>query len=589
METFKKLLSLLTQHERKRAGILLIMILIMALLDMIGVASILPFMAILTNPSLIETNIILKNIFQISGFFGVTNNEQFLFASGIIVFILLIISLFFKALTIYMQVKFVQMREYSIGKKLIEGYLHQPYSWFLQRHSADLGKTILSEVGNIIGNGIKPLIELISKSIITITIIVLLIVVDPKLVLIVSISFGLLYSFIFFFIRNYLKKIGKKGLKNNQIRFTAVNDAFGASKEIKVSGLEKVFIKNFSDSAKIFAQTQSSLSILGQLPRFFLEAMAFGGIMLIILYKMSASGSFNNALPVLTLYVFAGYRMIPALQSIYASLTKLTFVGPSLNKLYEDLKNLKKFNINHNEVALSLNNEISLKNIYFNYPNSSKTALQDISLVIPAKSCIGLIGSTGSGKTTTVDIILGLLELEKGTLEVDGKVISNQNLRSWQRLIGYVPQNIFLTDDTVAANIAFGKDPKEIDHNMVENAAKIANLHNFVMDELPQKYQTKIGERGVRLSGGQRQRIGIARALYNKPQILILDEATSALDNQTEKAVMEAVNNLNKNLTIIIIAHRLNTLKNCNIIFKLEKGKLIKFGSFNEIMLYENK
>ena len=205
-------------------------------------------------------------------------------------------------------------------------------------------------------------------------------------------------------------------------------------------------------------------------------------------------------------------------------------------------------------------------------------------MVIPAKSSIGLIGATGSGKTTTVDIILGLLEPQKGTLEVDGKVISKQNVKSWLRSIGYVPQNIFLSDDTVAANIAFGKDPEDINQNLIENAAKIANLHNFVIDELPKKYQTKIGERGVRLSGGQRQRIGIARALYNKPKVLILDEATSALDDQTERAVMDAVNNLRRNLTIIQIAHRLNTVKNCDIIFKLHRGQLIGKGSYDEII-----
>jgi len=210
--------------------------------------------------------------------------------------------------------------------------------------------------------------------------------------------------------------------------------------------------------------------------------------------------------------------------------------------------------------------------------------LKDVSLNISAKTTVGLVGATGSGKTTTIDIILGLLEAQKGTLEVDGQTITKFNSRSWQRNIGYVPQHIYLADDTVAANIAFGVNPKDINHEAVEKASKIANLNEFVLEELPKQYQTTIGERGVRLSGGQRQRIGIARALYHKPQVLILDEATSALDNQTEKAVMDAINNLNKNITIILIAHRLNTVKKCDNIFLLEKGKLKNEGTFEELI-----
>ena len=209
---------------------------------------------------------------------------------------------------------------------------------------------------------------------------------------------------------------------------------------------------------------------------------------------------------------------------------------------------------------------------------------RDISLTIPAKSTVGFVGSTGSGKTTTADIILGLLQPNKGTLEVDGKIISNHNKRSWQRSIGYVPQHIYLSDDTVAANIAFGIENTKIDLAAVEKASKIANLHEFVVDELPKKYETIIGERGVRLSGGQRQRIGIARALYHEPDVLILDEATSALDNKTELAVMDAVNKVSKDITIILIAHRLNTVKNCNIIFELDKGKLTGTKKFDELI-----
>ena len=584
MQKIKKLLFILTPHERKRAGYLFIMILIMALLDMIGVASILPFMAVLANPDIIQTNIILNKMFQVSSVFGIENNQQFLFVLGIIVFVFLVVSILFKAFTTYVQLRFVQMREYSMGKRLVEGYLHQPYSWFLDRNSAELGQNILSEAGMVVGGFLKPLIDVIAKVMVAIALISLLIIVDPKLAFIIGFTLGGAYIIIFYFMRSFLGRIGKKRLKHNEIRFKSVSEAFGAAKEVKVGGLEQIYIKWFSHSAKIYAQTSASSVVTSQLPRFFLEAIAFGGVLLIILYMMEQSDNFNSALPIVSLYVFAGYRLMPALQQIYASFVIVTYAAPTIDKLSEDIKNLKTLNVNQDQGILSFNKKITLKNIHYNYPNTSRTVLKDISLSIPAKSSVGIVGATGSGKTTTIDIILGLLQSQKGTLEIDGKIITEQNSRSWQRSIGYVPQHIYLSDDTVDANIAFGVDPKDIIQEDVEKASKIANLHEFITNELPKQYQTTIGERGVRLSGGQRQRIGIARALYKKPQLLILDEATSALDNLTEEIVMEAVRNIGKNITIIIIAHRLSTVKDCDKIFLLENGQIKSQGKFEELI-----
>ena len=587
METLKKLLLLLTPIERRRAFLLLIMIIVMALIDTLGIASILPFMAVLTNPNIIDTNLILSNIFEASSGFGIYNHQDFIFALGIFVFLILLISLIFKTLTIYAQVRFVEMREYSIGKRLVEGYLHQPYSWFLSRHSADLGKTILSEVSSVISRGMKPCMELIANSIVAFAIIVLLIVFDPIIAFIVASILVASYGVIFYVVRNYLYLNGVKRLKNNQLRFTAISEAFGAIKELKVGGLEKNYVRNFSNFAKIFARTQASSETISHIPRYILEAIAFGGVLLIILYITSKTGSFNNAIPMLSLYVFAGYRLMPSLQKIYSCVSLLTFVKPSLDKLYEEIKNIDKcINKQHEVTDLSFDKKIVFNNIDYNYPNSSIASLKNINLTIKAKSKIALIGTTGSGKTTAVDIILGLLEPQNGTLEVDGKILSRNNLRSWQKLIGYVPQHIYLSDDTVEANIAFGVENKDINQDLIKKSSKIANLHNFVMDELPKQYKTIIGERGVRLSGGQKQRIGIARALYHNPKLLILDEATSALDNKTEKLVMDAINNFSKHITIVLIAHRLNTVKDCDTIFKLEKGQIVAKGNYEEIIKY---
>ena len=585
MKTIKKILFLLSSSERKSAYLILFLTFIAALVDMMGVASILPFVAILSNPSLIETNIILNLTFNQLTIFGVKTEEEFLFALGIIVFLLLILSLIVKALTTYLQERFVQLSEYNIGKRLIEIYLRQPYSWFLNRNSADLGKNILSEVMQVINNGIRPLIELIAKSLIAIALITLLFIVDPILAMIVGSSLGSAYLLIFYFVRNYLDKSGSLRLKNNQLRFTAVNEAFSATKEIKLGGLEKIFINIFSNSALIVAKSQAVALVVSQLPKYILEAIAFGGILLIILYIMTQTGNFNSALPIISLYAFAGYRLLPALQQIYVSFTQLIFVGPSLSKLFNDMTNKNILVENQDEGFLFPKNQIVLKNICYDYPESKRTTIKNINIEILAKSIVGFVGPTGSGKTTLVDIILGLLDPKKGSLEIDGKIITKQNVRSWQRSIGYVPQNIYLSDDTIAANIAFGVQRNEIDLDLIEKSSKIANLHNFIINELPKKYDTIIGERGIRLSGGQRQRIGIARALYNNPKVLILDEATSSLDNQTEELVVKQVLNSNQDMTIIMIAHRLNTVKGCDIIFRLDKGEITDQGSYQKVII----
>lgn len=580
MQIFKKILYLLSSQERKYASLLIFMILIMSLFDMIGVASVMPFISVLANPGVIETNLILINLYKFLEKFGIESYKQFIVALGFISFFLLVFSLVFKTFTTYLQVRFAYMREYTIGRHLLEVYLHQPYTWFLNHHSDDVKKTVLSEVDQVVGNAINPLMDLIAKSTLTIFLIFLLIIIDPKLAIIVGFTISFIYGLFFYFIRGYLNQIGKERLKSNRLRFMTVSEIFGAIKEIKLGGLEKVYIDRFSNSAKIFSKNQATGIIIAHLPRFFVEAVTFGGVFLMIIYLVSKKGSFADSLPIVTLYVFAGYRLMPALQQIYVCLTQISFAGSSVDNLYNNIKELKLVNSNQSKKRnVSLNKAINLRNVYYQYPNSKKAALKNINMTIPAKSIVGIVGPTGSGKTTLVEIILGLLEVQQGKLQIDEQIITKNNYRSWQSSIGYVPQYIYLVDDTVVANIAFGVDPQNINQKAVENAAKIANLHEFITNELPELYRTKIGERGVKLSGGQRQRFGIARALYHNPKVLILDEATSSLDSLTEKSVMEAVNNL-RNITIIIIAHRLSTIKNCDITFFLEKGKLekIKFS-----------
>lgn len=578
-----KLISLLNKQDRKQATILAGMVMFGALVDVVGLASIMPFIGVMANPQLVESNALL-NMFYLG--LGFNDQNKFLFFLGLVGFILLLISLTLKAFVTYLKVRFTLLCEFSIGKRLIEGYLHQPYVWFLDRNSADLGKTILSEVGVVIHNGLMPLMNLIAQSFVTIAILILLISINPILALSAGAVLGVAYGIIFAMTSTSLRRLGQSRISANRERFTILSEAFGALKELKVGGLEQSYIHRFAAPAKDYANSQANSMIIAQLPRYMLEAIAFGGMLIVMLYLSSFSGGFAAAIPIIVLYAFAGYRLMPALQIIYAALTQLRFIGPAVDALNKDLMSLYR-QANTYQILVEpmpLNKAICLKNIVYHYPNTSKPALKHINLTITAHSTVAFVGATGSGKTTIVDAILGLIEPLEGQVMIDDQIITADNRRNWQRSIGYVPQHIYLADNSVAANIAFGVDVRDLNQELIEYAAKIANLHDFVINDLPQGYNSIIGERGIRLSGGQRQRIGIARALYHNPKVLVLDEATSALDNLTEQAVIKAVNNLGHKITIIMIAHRLSTVRNCDQIYVMEHGKLIANGTFEELI-----
>jgi ABC-type multidrug transport system fused ATPase/permease subunit len=350
-------------------------------------------------------------------------------------------------------------------------------------------------------------------------------------------------------------------------------------------------VRRFLRPARTLARRQISAGLMSQLPSFAIQGLLFGGMILTLLYLMARHGGFQEALPVAALYAFAGYRLMPAVQAIYRDISQLRFSEAALDSLCTDFASLqteapraRPKGDDGREDRLPLERELELRDVSYGYPNAARPALHQLSLTIQAFSTVGIVGSTGSGKTTTVDLVLGLLRPREGSILADDVEITDERVRAWQRSLGYVPQQIFLADETVAGNIAFGLPAREIDRAAVERAARIANLHDFVIGELPDGYETKVGERGVRLSGGQRQRIGIARALYHDPDVLILDEATSALDNLTEQAVMEAVHRLGSRKTIVLIAHRLTTVRNCDCIYLLEQGRLMASGPYEELI-----
>jgi ATP-binding cassette, subfamily B, bacterial PglK len=583
-----KLLDLITFQEKKEALLLIFLSILMAIFDVIGVASIMPFMAVLTNPELVESNPILAFSYNSLKF---DNVEDFLFFLGWLVFLTLVVSLSFKALNLYMMNKFTKMREYSISQRLFKSYLYQPYKWFLNRHSASLSKTVLAEVSAVIGGALIPTMNLLVQSLVSLALITLLIVADPKLAVVVAGVVGSLYLLIYFLMSNFLSRIGSERVEANEMRYRITSEAFGGIKDIKVGGHEESYLKRFDEPAKIYARAETAASVFSAIPKYFLEMVAFGGIILVILYFMSDAEDFNSVIPIISLYAFAGYRLMPSMQQIFDSAAQLKYANSVLDILHSDVSSLEPLSVEDNDSkpALKLSDRISLKDVDFYYPKSNKIILKKINLEVPAKKTIGIIGATGSGKTTTVDLILGLISPIQGTLKVDDVEVNLKNISQWQKSIGYVPQHIYLADDTIEANIAFGEEPSNIDKNIVELCCSIANLHEFIVNELPEGYATTVGERGVRLSGGQRQRIGIARALYNNPEVLILDEATSALDNITEKLVMDAVHNLSNKITVIIIAHRLSTVGRCDKIYMMEHGQIIDEGTYDSLLITNKK
>jgi ATP-binding cassette, subfamily B, bacterial PglK len=582
MLTLKKLFYFFSPSETKQTFALLALIILTAFVDTLGVASILPFMTLVLNPSIIEDNILLKYLYNKSSILGVTNTDQFIIVFGITFFFFIIFSFFLRSSTIYFQMRFALLREYTISRRLLESYLCQPYSWFLKNHSAEIAKNILNEVGTVVGSFIMPIISFVSNSLVVIMLITLCFLINPKITFIIVLVFGTSYLLIFYFVKNILSRFGNQRLIANEQRYKLLSEAFGAAKEVKVGGLENIYINRYSKVAQIYATSLSISSIIEFLPRFFIEAIAFGGLILYTLLIFENS-NFQTHIPIISFYAYVGFKLLPALQAVYGNLTKMRSSKPSLDNLYKSFTSLSSNYFFKTSQSIYPKKSIEFKNINFTYSDTKYVALKNVNFTIPAYSKIGIIGPTGSGKSTTIDIILGLLDASSGYFKVDDTIINIKNKRSWQKNIGYVPQQIYLSDASIAENIAFGVDPENINYYIIKKVSKMVNLHDFVINDLPNNYRTLIGEKGVRLSGGQRQKIAIARALYKNPKVLILDEATNSLDNITENTVIDAINNIKKKITIILITHRLASVKKCDIIFLFDKGKLKAQGNYNQL------
>ncbi|MGB5260814.1 MAG: ATP-binding cassette domain-containing protein [Gammaproteobacteria bacterium] len=582
----RQIRALLTARERLRFSHLVLAALVMTVLELVGIGAIVGFMGVLAQPDLVFENRWLNRLYTALGF---DDAHQFILVFGFTLLLIYLLRNLFAAFMVWLQLRFVWGTLRSLSNKLLEMYIYSPYQFFLTRNTAEIQRNLLSEMNQIVNGVMLPATRLITQSIMAVCILVLLFWNDPVLAGAITLLFGGAYAWVYFGFRQRLSTIGSRRVAANKLRFKTLSEALNGIREVRMSGREQSFIDSFSQALGGFTRQMIAGGLIAQLPKYLMESLAIGGILGITLYIVGVKQTMQEIIPVATLYAVAAYRILPAFQQITQALAALQFNRKSLNVISRDLALADE----HPGAAqireirkqpVTCKDSIRLQDVSFRYPGAETNAVERLTLTIHKNTSTGLVGTTGAGKSTLADVVLGLLIPQSGRVMIDQTPITEQTAPAWQIHTGYVPQQIFLTDDTIARNIAFGFKPDDIDHEALVEAARMAHIHEFVTEELPDGFDTVVGERGIRLSGGQRQRIAIARALYHKPELLVFDEATNALDGATEAIIRQSVRELAGTKTLLIIAHRLNTVKDCDVIHVLEHGRIIASGRYEELM-----
>ena len=586
LKVIKQLFSLLTDKQLKQFYILQVLVVVMAFTELLGIASIAPFMALVGDISILETNTVFSEIYQFS---GLNNPTDFLFYSGFFVLIMLMVSTIVSMFTIWKLSIFGARIGTEIADLLYTYYMQQSWQFHASSSSAQLTKQVSTEAARISIGIMQPLVQMNAKIVLAAFISISIVIYDPLIAILGLVIFSLAYFLLYSLVREKLAVNGDKLSEISTERFRLMNEGFGGIKDVLLLDRSHDFIESFQNSGKVFARAQGTNIAISQVPRYFIELIAFGAMisLVLLLIKLHA-GNLGEVLPILAVYALAAFKLLPALQQIYSSVSQIKGNIAAFEAVKEDLERAfnsqKLINSGSSPIPIYLRKSIVLKDIEFSYPGKHRVAINGVNMNIPVNSVIGLVGSSGSGKSTLIDLLLGLLTPQQGSLYIDDTRITATNKRAWQDLLGFVPQSIFLSEGTIAENIAFGIPKKDIALNKVNRALILANLSELVA-QLPDGINTKVGERGVQLSGGQRQRIGIARALYHEAEVLVFDEATSALDGITEKIVMDAIHEFSGQKTIIMIAHRLKTVEKCDLIYFMEQGKIIDYGTYQELVV----
>ena len=568
----KKIIYLIPVNKKKEVLYLILFMFLGIILEMVGIGVIIPGLSMILNPGVYKTYPIAQNGLK---FIGNPSQSTLIFLVLSFFIIIYFIKFIFFIFLTWKQNNFSNAINLSISQELFKGYLASPYSFHLNKNSSQLLRIIQNDVGAFFGM-MQAIIIIAIEMTMLIGISLVLIISEPFGTILI-VSFFLIFGIIFQrLIKGKLLKFGKNKQYYGGLIYQSLLQGFGAVKDVKLLGREFFFENEFKKNNIIFTKNNIKINILNVLPRPYLEFISVVGLSIMILVLTKNGENLITLVPTLGVFLAASFRMIPSINRIMSSMQVIRVTKISIDTLYDELVQIRLTDTSQPvEVLINsgFKNKISIIDVSYKYPNTDKNILSKINLEIEFGKSIGIVGPSGSGKSTLVDLILGLLTPTKGMILVDNQNIQN-NLRAWQKNIGYVPQNIFLTDDSIKKNVAFGIPENEIDNNALWSALKSSQLNDYVLN-LPDGVNTFVGERGVRLSGGQRQRIGIARALYHNPNVLVFDEATSALDSKTELDFMQAVDQLKGIKTLIIIAHRISTLSNCDKIISIKDEAVI--------------
>ncbi len=578
---WRKILFVLSPAEKRQLWLLLPAMIVMAVLSTVGVASIVPFLGLLSDPDAIERSELLHYLYETLEF---EQRESFFFFVGVLVLVILTLSNGFSAATTWALLRFSWMRNHTLSVRLLHVYLRRPYAFFLQRNTSQLAQKLLSEVQTAITGVVVQALNLVARALVIVGIIVALLLIDPAMAVGLGLTFGGTYGGLFFMARKRMSQIGERRVTSNRSRYKIADELFASIKELKLAGLESRYLEHFATSSLTFSEANASARIIAQLPRYALESISFGSVLLMILFMLYRGNDLTGVLPILGLYAFASYRLLPALQQVFSGMALVRANLASLDDIIVDLPRFESLPLSSPRAErMAFEVAVELEGVSYRYDGAERDALDEITLAIRRGEWVALVGPTGSGKSTLVDVLLGLLEPTGGVMQVDDEVVTASRLGAWQQCAGYVPQQIFLADDSVRSNIAFGEDDDDVDDEWLTTVAGVAQIGEFIESELPEGWETVVGERGVRLSGGQRQRLGIARALYRRPDLLVLDEATSALDNDTEARFFERLRASLSDVSVVSIAHRLTTTRGFDRIYVIEAGQIVDEGTFSEL------
>jgi len=569
----------LSSSERKNFVYVIFLVVAMAILEVLGVASIMPFLSLLGDSNSLSDYALFTPFFEVLHYNGITERKDLLVTVGIASLFIIIFAAIYRIFVQFVLNRYVEARRRSISVRLMSAFLSREYEFFCSRHSGDLTKMILSEVDQFTHQALRPLIMLIVNVITAFFLLCLLFLIDFRIASLVLGVLLFLYTSIFLAVRFYIGEIGNGRLEANKLRFLLASECFGAIKNIKLDGSEQSYTEKFDKAAEHFSNSYSIQQSLSQSPRYIVEAFAIGSVFVLILFTLNTQQGIeiNSLIPLLGLYVFAAYKLQPMASSIYQGVANIRYTRETVRLLLRDLQQHSP-QIKSDSKFIG---DIKLSKVSFKYKGHENWVLDNVSIEIGKGSFVGIAGGNGSGKSTLINLITGLLEPTYGKLLINGHSIHRNNARGWQNTLAYVPQEIFLSDATIAENIAFGSDLSSINMDAVKECAEKACIAEFIEMKLPDGYNTVIGERGGRLSGGQRQRIAIARALYKKPEVLVLDEATSALDKVTELKVIDSLLSMSVDITIIFVSHHLNILRKCDSIFHLKDGVIENAGTFD--------